>query len=146
MNYFKAAEQVLMAVPTLKTALQNLTSRKERLLGSGKPRLPGAITFDKPFTDAHAANDTLNDLLELTECVRNIDETKRVLSEIETILGQLSDEHKKIVELWYIEKRSKQEILSAMHYESFTTVYNARNRAVAEFALLFYGASAMPSV
>ena len=91
-------------------------------------------------------SDTLNKLLELAECRRNIAETKKAITEIETIIGQLDDEHKKLVILWYIEKRSKEEILEEMFIESLTTIYNLRNRAVAEFALLYYGASALPSI
>lgn len=146
MNYFKAAEQVLAAVPTLKTALENLERREKHLLESGAPQELGAIDYSKPFTNSHYVSDTLNELLELAECRRNIAETKKAITEIETIIGQLDDEHKKLVILWYIEKRSKEEILEEMFIESLTTIYNLRNRAVAEFALLYYGASALPSI
>ena len=122
MNYFKAAEQVLSSVTTLKRALENLERRKERLIESGAPREPGAIDYSKPFTDAHFVSDTLGELLELSE------------------------EYKKIIVLWYIEKRSKESIMEVLYIESLTTVYNLRNRAVAEFALLYYGASALPSI
>ena len=146
MNYFKAAEQVLASVPTLKTALENLERREKHLLESGAPQELGAINYSKPFTNSHYVSDTLNKLLELAECRRNIAETKKAITEIETIIGQLDDEHKKLVILWYIEKRSKEEILEEMFIESLTTIYNLRNRAVAEFALLYYGASALPSI
>ena len=36
--------------------------------------------------------------------------------------------------------------IPAGYVESPTTVYNLRNKAVAEFALLYYGASALPSI
>lgn len=146
MNYFKAAEQVLSSVPTLKRALENLERRKERLIESGAPREPGAIDYSKPFTDSHFVSDTLNELLELSECTRNIAETRRELNYIDGIIAQLSEEYKKIIVLWYIEKRSKESIMEALYIESLTTVYNLRNRAVAEFALLYYGASALPSI
>ncbi len=146
MNYFKAAEQVLASVPTLKTALENLERREKNLLESGAPQELGAIDYSKPFTNSHYVSDTLNELLELAECRRNIAETKKAITEIETIIGQLGDEHKKLVILWYIEKHSKEEILEEMFIESLTTIYNLRNRAVAEFALLYYGASALPSI
>lgn len=146
MNYFKAAEQVLASVPTLKTALENLERREKHLLESGAPQELGAIDYSKPFTNSHYVSDTLNELLELAECRRNIAETKKAITEIETIIGQLGDEHKKLVILWYIEKHSKEEILEEMFIESLTTIYNLRNRAVAEFALLYYGASALPSI
>lgn len=77
MNYFKAAEQVLSSVPTLERALENLQHRRDRLIESGAPREPGAIDYGKPFTDSHYVSDTLNELLELSECSRNIAETQR---------------------------------------------------------------------
>lgn len=146
MNYFKAAEQVLGSIPTLKRALQNLQKREQRLIEQGKPREPGAIDYNKPFTDSHYVSDTLNELLELSECSKNIAETQRKLSELENIINQLNEEYKKVVVLWYVEKRSKEAIMEELYVESLTTVYNLRNRAVAEFALLYYGASALPSI
>lgn len=146
MNYFKAAEQVLGSVPMLKKAVENLKRREQRLIDQGKPREVGAIDYSKPFTDSHFVSDTLNELLELSECTRNIAETEKALAEIEGIIAQLSEEHKKVIELWYFEKRPKEAIMAELYIESLTTVYNLRNKAVAEFALLYYGASAMPSI
>ena len=142
----QAAEQVLGSVPTLKRALENLRNREQRLIEQGKPREPGAIDYSKPFTDSHFVSDTLNELLELSECSKNIAETQRKLAELENIIDQLNEEYKKVVVLWYVEKRSKEAIMEELYIESLTTVYNLRNRAVAEFALLYYGASAMPSI
>lgn len=146
MNYFKAAEQVLSSVPTLKKALENLERRKAQLTESGTPQKVGAIDYSKPFTNSHYVNDTLNELLGLSECTRNISETKRELDYIDSVLSQLTEENKKIISLWYIEKRSKQEIMEELYIESLTTIYNLRNKAVAEFALLYFGASALPSI
>ncbi len=146
MNYFKAAEQVLGSIPTLKRALENLQKREQRLIEQGKPREPGAIDYNKPFTDSHYVSDTLNELLELSECSKNIAETQRKLAELENIIDQLNEEYKKVVVLWYVEKRSKEAIMEELYVESLTTIYNLRNKAVAEFALLYYGASALPSI
>ena len=146
MNYFKAAEQVLSSIPTLKRALENLQKREQRLIEQGKPREPGDIDYNKPFTDSHYVSDTLNELLELSECSKNIAETQRKLVELENIIDQLNEEYKKVVVLWYVEKRSKEAIMEELYVESLTTVYNIRNKAVAEFALLYYGASALPSI
>lgn len=145
-NYFKAAEQLLTSVPTLEKALGNLKERERRLTEQGKPRELGSIDYSKPFTDSHFVNDTLNELLELSECSRNIVDTQCKLAEIKRIIKQLSEEYKKVIVLWYVEKRSKESIMEALHIDSLTTIYNLRNRAVAEFALLYYGASAMPSI
>lgn len=146
MNYFKAAEQLLSSVPTLERALENLKKREQQLTERGKPRELGAIDYGKPFTNSHFVNDTLNELLELSECSRNIADTQRKLAEVKSIIEQLSSEQKKVIVMWYIEKRSKEAIMGELYIESLTTVYNIRNRAVAEFALLYFGASAMPSI
>lgn len=146
MNYFKAAEQVLNAVPTLEKSVENLKSREQRLIESGKPQEPGAIDYSKSFTNSHFANDTLNELLELKECTQNRVKTERELNEIKNIVEQLSDEHKKLVRLWYFEKLSKESVMEELHIESLSTVYNLRNKAVTEFALLYYGASALNSI
>ena len=37
-------------------------------------------------------------------------------------------------------------IMEQMYISSLATVYNLRNKAVAEFALLYFGASAIPSI
>ena len=113
MNYFKAAEQVLSSVPALERALENLQHRRDRLIESGAPREPGAIDYSKPFTDSHYVSDTLNELLELSECSRNIAETQRKLAEIKGIIDQLKDEYKKLVILWYLEKKPKETVMRA---------------------------------
>ncbi|WP_300948892.1 DUF1492 domain-containing protein [uncultured Helicobacter sp.] len=146
MNYFKAAEELLSSIPQLKSAKANLEKREKRLQNSGAPQLPAAISYDKPFTDSHFVSDTLNDLLELAECSRNLAETKQKLEEMENIIDQLKDEHKQLVNLWYVKSYSKESIMEAMNISSPTTIYNLRNKAVAEFALLYYGASALSSI
>lgn len=146
MNYFKAAEQVLSSVSALKKALANLETRKARLIASGAPCEPGAIDYTKPFTNSHYVSDTLNELLELSECTQNIANTKSELDYISGIIEQLSDDYKQIITMWYIEGKTKEYIAQAMYIESSTTVYNLRNKAVAEFALLYYGAAALDSI
>ena len=146
MNYFKAAEQVLASVPVLERANENLKRREARLIASGAPREPGAIDYSKPFTDSRYVSDTLNELLELSECSKNIAINEDALNYIYGIVEQLQDEHKKLVRLWYFEKKPKEAVMEAMYIDSLSTVYNLRNRAVAEFALLYYGASALPSI
>ena len=146
MNYFKAAEQILSSVPTLERATENLKRRQQRLIDNGAPKGAGAINYDKPFTDTHYVNDTLSELLEISECSKNIAKNQEELAYIYRIVEQLQDEHKKLVRLWYFQKLPKEAVMEKMYIESLSTVYNLRNKAVAEFALLYYGASALPSV
>jgi hypothetical protein len=145
-NYFKAAEQVLSSVPDLERSLENLEHRKERLLSEGSPRGIAELDFDKPFVDTRYINKTLTEALSLSECSRCIDKTRSDLEEIRAIIEQLPDELRQLVYLWYIEKKPKEEIMQCMEIYSNSTIYAKRNKAVAAFALLYYGSPALSSI
>lgn len=146
MNYFKAAEQVLSSVPDLERSLENLEHRKERLLSEGSPRGIAELDFDKPFVDTRYINKTLTEALSLSECARCIDKTRSDLEEIRAIIEQLPDELRRLVYLWYIEKKPKEEIMQSMGIYSNSTIYAKRNKAVAAFALLYYGSPTLASI
>ena len=146
MNYFKAAEQVLSSVPDLERSLGNLEHRKERLLSEGSPRGIAELDFDKPFVDTRYINKTLTEVLSLSECSRCIDKTRSDLEEIRAIIEQLPDELRRLVYLWYVEKKPKEEIMQNMEIYSNSTIYAKRNKAVAAFALLYYGSPALGSI
>lgn len=146
MNYFKAAEQVLSAVPVMERALDNLEKRKARIMMTNKPADVGAIDPSKSYENAGQVRDTLAEMLELSECVGNIKKTSAKLSEISAVLDQLPEEKARVLRAWYIDHQSKEKIADMMGYESITSVYNIRNKAVAEFALSYYGAAALDSV
>lgn len=146
MNYFKAAEQVLSSVPDLERSLENLEHRKERLLSEGSPRGIAELDFDKPFVDTRYINKTLTEALSLSECARCIDKTRSDLKEIRAIIEQLPDELRWLVLLWYVEKKPKEEIMQSMEIYSNSTIYAKRNKAVAAFALLYYGSPALGSI
>ena len=146
MNYFKAAEQVLSSVPDLERSLENLEHRKERLLSEGSPRGIAELDFDKPFVDTRYINKTLTEALSLSECARCIDKTRSDIEEIRAIIEQLPDELRRLVLLWYVEKKPKEEIMQSMGIYSNSTIYAKRNKAVAAFALLYYGSPALASI
>lgn len=146
MNYFKAAEELLSSVPEMEWGLKNLIQREKRLLDQGKPREPGSMNFDKPFTSVKYVVDTLGEVLAVSQVAKNIENTRTDIAEIKNVLGQLSSEQQKILTLWYIEKRSKEAIMEILHISSIASLYNLRNRAVAVFALHYYGSSALPSI
>ena len=146
MNYFKAAEQVLSAVPVMERALDNLEKRKARIMMTNKPADAGAIDPSKAYVNAGQVRDTLAEMLELSECVGNIKKTSAKLSEISAVLDQLPEDKARVLRAWYIDHQSKEKIADLMGYESITSVYNIRNMAVAEFALSYYGAAALDSV
>lgn len=146
MNYFKAAEQVLSSVPDLERSLENLERRKERLLKEGSPRGVKEPDFDKPFVDVRYVNKTLSEALSLSECARCIERTRSELDEIRAVIEQLPDELRRLVYLWYIEKRPRDSIMEELAMSSPTTMYSKRNQAVGRFALLYYGSPALGSM
>ena len=146
MNYYKSAEQVLSSVSILERSLMNLEKRKQRLIDGGLPADVGTISYDKPFTNSKFISDTLNELLSVSECQKCIAATKSEIDEIYSVIDQMPDEYQKIVRMWYIQKIPKEKIMDEMYIGSLATVYNLRNRAVAEFALLYYGSPALNSI
>lgn len=146
MNYFKAAEQVLSSVPDLERSLENLERRKERILSEGSPRGVAELDFDKPFVDTRYINKTLTEALSLSECTRCIDKTRSDLEEIRAIIEQLPDELRRLVLLWYVEKRPRDSIMEELNIASPTTLYNKRNNAVGKFALLYFGSPSLGSL
>ena len=48
--------------------------------------------------------------------------------------------------MWYVEKKPKEEIMQSMEIYSNSTIYAKRNKAVAAFALLYYGSPALASI
>lgn len=145
MNYFKSAEQLLSSVPALEQAKENLQSRLERLVESGKP--PATLTINpEKYQTAKAANDAMSEFLDVVICKGNIDETEKTLREIYIVLEQLPKEQKELLELWYIDKLPKAEIMERLYIDGLSTVYALRNKAVSGFALRFYGSSALSSI
>ena len=146
MNYFKEAEHVLSNRKNLEQSLLNLNHRKERLIDSGVPPQLNGLDPAKPYVTGGAVNDTMTDCLDLIEINKEIKITEAKIKEIDSVIGQLNDENKKILMLWYIGLESKEEICAVLHYESRSTLYDKRNRAIGEFAVLYYGAAALDAI
>lgn len=141
-NYFKAAEDDISSLPKLKRSLQLLTKRRLKIIEEGSPTEPNAIDYSKPYIDAHFVNNTLNEILEIAETNRAIAKTERRIAEVEEILAELTKEQREVLTMFYIDRFSADKIAKKIFVESGKTVYNIRNRAVAEYALIAYGAPA----
>ena len=139
-NYFEAAEKTLRARGLLETALGNLERKKERILRYGAPSEYPSADMSKPYTGAKTVN------VELAEVMREIQVTRDKVEEIDDVLAQMDEDDARILRLWYIERKSKEEIAEAVCYASPTSIYDQRNKALVRFALLYFGAGAMPSM
>lgn len=144
-NYFDAAEKTLRSRAALKIALENLERRQERIIRQSGPAGYPSPDFSKPYSSVGAVNDALSACLELAEVAKEIQRTQETIGEIDRVIAQLEPEERDIIRLWYIERKSKEEIAEAVSYASMTSIYDVRNRAVARFALLYFGAGALSS-
>lgn len=136
-NYFEAAEKTLRARGLLETALGNLERKKERILRYGAPSEYPSADMSKPYTGAKSVNDALADCLELAEVMREIQITRDKVEEIDGVLAQMDEDDARILRLWYIERKSKDEITEAVCYSSTSSLYDLRNKALVRFALLY---------
>ncbi len=145
MNYIEEAKTLLESVPHLEQAIKNLSARLERVAVKGKPNEVGSIDFSKTFSDSHALNDTLNELLEVNRLRKEILTTEWRLQDILDVLAQLEESERSILELWYVKGLSKEKIAEELHYSasSVKEIYKLRNKALFDFAVLYFGASVM---
>lgn len=144
-NYFKAAERTLSERGNLEKALANLERRRDRVIQRAAPRELSATDYSKPYVSGGGANDALTDCLEVVEINREITTTRETIEEIDRVLDQLDPADADILRAWYIEHLTKEQIAERVNYSSPSTLYDLRNKAVAAFAVLYFGAGAMSS-
>ena len=144
-NYFKAAERLLINRTQLERSLENLTRRQAVLLARDKPTEAAAVDLSRPFVSSSFTTDALSSLLDLVEVNNEIARTNEIISDIDSVLSQLEDQDAGILRAWYIEQLPKEAIAEQFSFSSRTSVYDLRNKAVAAFALLYFGGGALAS-
>lgn len=144
-NYFKSAERLLLERGNLDRALANIEHRLERAVRETAPSGIASIDYSKTYVSQSDTADALSVCLAVAELTREISTTKETIKEIDDVLAQLSDEDAEILSAWYIEGKTKSDIAEQFSYSSRTSIYDLRNKAVAAFALLYFGAAALSS-
>ncbi len=144
MNYFDEAERLLAEVPKKERAISALIARRDRLLRKSAPSGGGSGTdYSKPYIKATYAADTLKELCELGDVCRALDMTIQEVAEIKNCVDAMLDETQKTcLKLWYFERMPKERIAERLERWSVTTIYNLRNKAIYEFALIYWGSTA----
>lgn len=133
-DYFKEAEKLLTELPMLKVAIQNLQDRKTSLAGIVSDPPPRTSKKNRA-----AFNKSEEMWLDYQQISKQIEYTRLIIGHIERVLQQLESEERVILLFWYIDHLPKEQILEELHYESLTTLYNIKNKAVRQFAMLYYG-------
>lgn len=133
-DYFKESEKLLTELPMLKASVENLQKRKISLSG---------IAAEPPqrLNKTHRAELTKSEeiWLDYRQTEKQIGYTRIIIEHIEQTLQQLEAEERTVLTFWYVDHVSKEKMLQELHYESLTTLYNIKNRAVRRFTLLYYG-------
>jgi len=145
LNYFKEAERVLMSRRNLERSVTNLNRRLAHIVNSGTPRDISGMDYSQPYAKESMVNDTMKDCLEIVEIKKEIATTKEEINLIDEVIDQLSEKSKKVISLWYVSGKTKDEIREALESEGNTTIYSIRNKAIGEFAVLYFGAGALAS-
>jgi hypothetical protein len=91
-------------------------------------------------------NNTMQDCLDLIQVQKDIADTESEISEIDDVLKQLSPDDCELLSLWYIDRLAKEVICEELHFAIRKSLYDHRNKAIGEFAILYFGANAMKSV
>ncbi len=145
-NYFKAAERTLSARPDFDRALENLKTRRESVVNRGRPQGVQTVDTTRPYVSGGGVNDAVSDLVEIAEIDREIQTTVAAAQSVDRVLAQLSQEEAAILQAWYIDRATKEDVAARLHYSSTSTIYALRNKAVSDFAILYFGAGALASV
>ncbi len=144
-DYFAAAETTLRHRPTLDVSLEVLRARLDAAIRRAAPAGYPTASFrdDVGYSGTRSTNDALTEVLELAEIQREILDTETERDLIDKALDLLDEADRTILQLWYIERVGKDDIAERMNYESRTTIYQMRNKAVYEFAIRYFGAGAV---
>lgn len=143
MNYFKEAENILRSYADLKMAIENIERRKTAAALRSAPKEITAADVTKERIDGGGANDTISQYVEVIQLNRLQQETIDEVKYIESIIKQLPDDDREILQMWYVDEMPKAEIMEKIDRYSNRTAYNRRNTAITHFAILYFGAPAL---
>lgn len=134
-DYFTESEKLLSELAALKSAVENMQTN-QKILGEIIPEPPKESKKSKT-----AVTEEEKLWLEYQQIAKRIKHTQYIIDSIEQVIQQLTKSEQDILRYWYIDRLPKEKILAKLHYESITTLYKIKNKAVKHFALLYFGAS-----
>jgi len=139
-DYFKETEELLYSVPKKEKAVEQLKRRRERLTRQNAPDEVEAVDPSAVYIKSSFADTALNDLCELADITASIAQTEEEIAEIKRCVEAIQDEElKTCLKLWYFQRETKEQIAERLERWSISTVYAKRNRAIREFAILYWG-------
>lgn len=150
MDYIRKAENYLRHYRDLKHSVVNMSREIARLQYRTAPSEDvGAAKMDPTGVRADDVSNTYNDLYRLQTLAASLEETKEALQHIDEILeemGQwsLQERDRRILELWYVENKEKEEICEELKI-SIRHLYREKERSIRKFAIKLWGLPALKS-
>lgn len=156
MNYIEEAEKYLRNYRHLRGSVETMRRERERLIGKAGPRGEEnmAIALDAVGVGRGSAgeyDDAINLIWRIRELTENIQKTEERLKEIDRILEEISEGdgcefYGRVLRAWYIDGIAKEDIAAEIGYESRTSIYTIRNRAIRKFAVRVLGIRALEAI
>jgi hypothetical protein len=156
LNYIEEAEKYLRNYRHLRGSVETMRRERERLIGKAGPRGEEnmAIALDAVGGGRGSAgeyDDAINLIWRIRELTENIQKTEERLKEIDRILEEISEGdgcefYGRVLRAWYIDGIAKEDIAAEIGYESRTSIYTIRNRAIRKFAVRVLGIRALEAM
>jgi Protein of unknown function (DUF1492). len=138
MDYIREAVTYLENYENLLVARKHLQEKvlelKENLVS-----IKGVSYSDLPKGKSIAPDDPMfNRIFELDKSIKLFEENEEALKDIKKSLEDLPGESKRIIQLWYIQRKSETEVLMTLNM-SRRTFYRLKSQAVRIFAVQLFG-------
>lgn len=156
MNYINAAEEYLRNYRHLKGSIGTMRREMERLLAQAGPSGDNnmAVAIDAVGGGRGGSgeyDETVNILWRVQELMANIIETEKKLEEVDVLLEEISrgegcEFYGAVLRKWYVNCIPKDQIAEQIGYESRTSIYTIKNRAIRKFAVRVLGIRALESI
>lgn len=151
MDYIKEAEKYLWHYRDLKLSLDRINREIIKIKWDGCPADISAINLDGMPHNPKFQDDMINLIYKLKTYQEMQENTQKEINEIDNILKNISKEpgcenYEKVLRLWYIDKKSKEEIAASLNYNSRKSIYTLRNEAIRKFAINLFGLSALKAI
>jgi hypothetical protein len=151
MNYIREAENYLKHYRDLRYSLNQIEKEITKIKWSGAPREISAMNLDGMPSGSIQQDEMINIIFKLKCYTEMKENTLKQINEIDTILNTLEKEegcesYSKLLKLWYVDKKNKEDIAEELGYSSRQSIYTHRNKAIRKFAIRLFGIDVLKAV
>lgn len=141
MDYFKKAKEKLYSVGMLRRRLKNYEDAYDREIRRTAPSGIQPIDYSKPTVSSSRSDDALDSVEQIAYYKAKIVQTRTELEEITSIVEQLPEEYREIIEKCYYsgDRNSRNQTwrIAQMLHISESTAYRLKKKAITEFIKIF---------